>query len=112
VVDARTARTSLLLEDGQVVIMGGLRRKELTKNISQVPIIGDVPGIGLLFKTNNTIIKNSELIVFLSPHIYKSKSLTTEEMDKFNEIRNQPILTVPHKKGVKSPWWPIDENFQ
>jgi len=94
-VDTRKAKTSLLLGDGQLVVLGGLRRQEKTKEVDQIPILGDIPLLGLLFKSTDTVIKNSELIVFVSPHIYKGEELTEKELAKFNEITKRPLLELP-----------------
>ncbi len=93
-VDTRKANTSLLLRDGQVIIFGGLRRQEKTKEVDQIPIIGDLPIIGELFKSTNTVVKNSELIVFLSPHIYQGEPIPDEAMAKFKEIKDRPMLSL------------------
>jgi Flp pilus assembly secretin CpaC len=96
VVDTRKATTSLLLKDGQIVVIGGLRRQQTTKEVDQIPILGDIPLIGLLFKYTNTVINNTELIVFLSPHIYKEGEPIPEDMmSKFNEITDKPMLLLP-----------------
>ena len=95
IVDARKIESSLLLRDGQVVIMGGLRRKGYKKIKSQLPLLGDLPLIGFLFKSTDTIVENSELMIMLSPHIYKDQPIPDEAMEKFNELRDQPILSVP-----------------
>ena len=73
IVDTRKANTSLLLKDGQVVVFGGLRRQEKTREVDQIPFLGDLPIVGFLFRSTDTIVKNSELIVFLSPRIYKGE---------------------------------------
>ena len=98
IVDTRKANTSLLLKDGQVVIFGGLRRQEKTKEVDQIPILGDLPIIGGLFKSTNTIVKNSELIVFISPHIYKGEPIPDDAMSKYKEIRDKPMLSLPKGK--------------
>ena len=103
-VDTRKAKTSLLLKDGEVVVFGGLRRQEKTKEVDQIPILGDLPIIGELFKSTNTVVKNSELIVFLSPHIYKGEPLPEEQMAKFKEISERPILSLPKDKE-KNDWF-------
>jgi type II secretory pathway component GspD/PulD (secretin) len=97
-VDTRKAKTTLLLKGGEVVVFGGLRRQEKTKEVDQIPILGDLPIIGGLFKSTNTVVKNSELIVFLSPHIYKGEPLSEEQMAKFKEISERPILSLPKDK--------------
>ena len=100
-VDTRKAKTSLLLGDGQLVVLGGLRRQEKTKEVDQIPILGDLPIIGELFKSTNTVVKNSELIVFLSPHIYKDEPIDAEAMAKFKEIKDKPMLSLPNDNDAE-----------
>jgi len=104
VVDTRKANTALLLRDRQIVVIGGLRRQEKTIEVDQIPILGDLPIIGELFKKTQTVINNSELIVLLSPHIYKEEPIPDEAMAKYNEIKNRPMLSVPdeHEKEKKN----------
>jgi type II secretory pathway component GspD/PulD (secretin) len=94
VIDTRNAKTELLLKDGQVVVMGGLRRKEMQKQVKQVPLLGDLPLIGFLFRSRNTVCKNSELIVFLSPHIYKGEPIPEDTMAKYKKITEAPVLSL------------------
>lgn len=102
VVDTRQVSTSLLLKDGQIVVIGGLRRQETTKKVDQIPILGDIPLIGLLFKYTNTVINNTELIVFLSPHIYKEgEPIPEDAMSKFKEITDRPMLLLPEEAKLR-----------
>jgi len=106
VVDTRKANTALLLRDGQIVIIGGLRRQEKTIEVDQIPILGDLPIIGNLFKNTNTVIYNSELIVLLSPHIYNDEPVPADVMKKYNEIKNKPALSLPdNEKDEIKLWW-------
>lgn len=98
VVDNRKANASLLLEDGQIVVIGGLRRQETVREIDQIPFLCDLPLIGELFKSTDDVVKNSELIIFLSPHIYKGRALSEKELEKFREISQRPLLSLPEKK--------------
>ncbi|MBN2590290.1 MAG: hypothetical protein JXA96_10545 [Sedimentisphaerales bacterium] len=93
IVDTRKATTSLMLRDAQTVIFGGLRRQEKTKEVSQIPILGDIPIIGFIFKSTNTITKNSELIVFLSPRIYKGEPVGDDEMKEYKKITEKPMIS-------------------
>lgn len=95
IVDTRKANTSLLLKDGQVVIFGGLRRQEKTKEVDQIPFLGDLPLVGFLFQSTNMIVKNSELIVFLSPRIYKGEPVPEDAMFKYRQITEKPVLSFP-----------------
>jgi type II secretory pathway component GspD/PulD (secretin) len=103
IVDTRKARSSLLLKDGQIVIFGGLRRQEKTKETTQIPILGDIPLVGLLFRNTDTVVRNSELVVFLSPHIDRGEAIPADVMAKHDEITRKPLLKLPsdmrHKKS-------------
>ena len=102
IIDTRNAKSEVLLQDGQVVIIGGLRRKEITKQTNQVPILGDIPLIGFLFKYTNTVVNNTELIVFLSPHIYKEgEPIPEDAMEKFKEIKDMPMPSLEKVKDAK-----------
>ncbi len=97
IVNKRSAKTSLLMADGQVLIMGGLRKKETTLTTSKVPLLGDLPLVGFLFSNDKTEVAHSELLIMISPHIYTDGPLTDEEMQRFNELRNAPMLQLPEK---------------
>ncbi|MFC1675677.1 hypothetical protein ACFL3G_01280 [Planctomycetota bacterium] len=99
VVDTRIASSSLLLKDGQVVVFGGLRRQDKILEVDQIPIISEIPIIGELFKSTSVLKVNTELMVFISPHIYRNgQEMKPEELMKFNEITKRPMLMYPDKK--------------
>ncbi|KPK41687.1 MAG: hypothetical protein AMJ65_08945 [Phycisphaerae bacterium SG8_4] len=103
VVDAREVDTSLMLKDGQIVVIGGLRRQEKTNQVSQIPILGDIPLLGLLFKYTNTVLNNTELIVFVSPHIYRDgEPIGEDAMSKYKEITDRPMLSLPVHKNTEA----------
>lgn len=101
IVDARVVKSSLLLEDGQVVVIGGLRRKDTQKQTNQIPILGDIPIIGLAFRDTFVTQNSKELLILLSPHIYKGQSPNDAQMAKFNEISQRPLLTIPEVEERK-----------
>jgi type II secretory pathway component GspD/PulD (secretin) len=101
VIDRRQASTTLLMDDGQVVVMGGLRRQETTHTKVKVPILGDIPLIGLLFSDDHKIVENSELLVLLSPHVYKGEPVSAEAMARFNQIKKSSLISLPDKPKPK-----------
>ena len=113
VVDSRSVRTTLLMDDGQVVVMGGLRKKETRISNDKVPLLGDLPLVGFLFSDDKTEIKHTELLVFISPHIHDDVPLSDEEMIKFRELLDAPMLEFKQeKKHSRNPLgitdWPED----
>ena len=93
VVVSRQEDTTLLLQDGQVVVMGGLRRREKSVQVTKVPILGDLPLLGNLFRTSHDIVMNSELVVLLSPHIYKGDAVPEEVRRRYRELKDKSPLT-------------------
>jgi type IV pilus assembly protein PilQ len=98
VVDTREATTTLLLDDGQIVVMGGLRRQETKLSRDQIPLLGDLPLIGWLFASDRKIVMNSELLVLISPHVYKGEKPSDEAMAKYKALRERPLLELPKER--------------
>lgn len=88
--DKRQFETSVLVDDGKVLVIGGLIKDDLTENVTKVPLLGDIPYIGYLFQTNSSTVKKTNLMVFLRPQIIrdtnKSGVLTN---DKYSHIRGK-----------------------
>jgi type II secretory pathway component GspD/PulD (secretin) len=94
IVDSREAETTLYMNNEQVLVLGGLRKKETTLSQDKIPLLGDLPVVGALFSNDKTVINNSELIVLISPKIYDDQPLDEYEMSKFNELRESEHLRL------------------
>ena len=81
VVETRRTDTSLRVRDGQTIIISGLRKSEPSVVESKIPLLGDIPLIGVLFRKIDTDIIESELGVFITPHIYTDGKLSDEELE-------------------------------
>jgi len=68
-VSTRNATTTVRLKDGNSVIIGGLLAEEHTTNITKVPLLGDVPGLGYLFQHRNETVRKTDLVIEVTPHI-------------------------------------------
>ena len=95
VIDTREASTTLLMDDGQVVVMGGLRRQETQIIKYRVPLLGDLPLIGFIFSDDRKVVENSELLVLLSPHVYKGEPVPAEAMARYNQIKDRTLISPP-----------------
>ena len=69
IVSTRQAKTTVRLKDGNSVIIGGLLSEERTKNITKLPVLGDIPGLGVLFQHQNTTVSKKDLVIEVTPHI-------------------------------------------
>ena len=61
--------TQVLLENGETVIIGGIYQQEEKKSVSKVPYLGDIPGLGVLFRVKSVVDERTELLIFLTPRI-------------------------------------------
>jgi len=69
VVDTRRVDTIALVKDQQTVVIGGLRKKDVSKQINKVPLLGDLPLLGWLFRFEGEDTAITELVVFITPRI-------------------------------------------
>ncbi|MEW5848382.1 MAG: type II secretion system secretin GspD [Myxococcota bacterium] len=68
----RTAKTTVVVKDEQTVIIGGLISDKRTHSESKIPVLGDVPWLGFLFRTPHTELRKTNLMIILTPHIIRS----------------------------------------
>ena len=84
VVDKREADTTLLIKNGQTVVLGGLRKRTATLQVNKVPLLGDMPVLGPLFKFEGEETVTSELVVFVTPRIVEQPSMSEIEAKHFD----------------------------
>jgi type IV pilus assembly protein PilQ len=90
IVDTRRAETTLIVQNHQTIVLGGLRENRKTKSMSKVPFLGDLPGLKYIFRSDNTSDEDTELLVFLTVHIVESPPLLASDEIKFDELANMP----------------------
>ena len=88
----RSIKTFITLKDRETAVLGGLIKETLERNEIKVPILGDLPLIGWLFKNSNNTKERSNLIVFITPHIVRSaeehKHILSDKLkERLNFIR-------------------------
>lgn len=84
----RSIKTSVLVDDGGILILGGLIQEEVSDTESKVPLLGDIPIIGFLFRSKSTNKTKANLMVFLRPSIlrdHRDAAFVTNE--KYNYLR-------------------------
>lgn len=69
----RTAETTVTVKDGQTVVIAGLMENKTSNNKTKVPLLGDIPILGNLFKTTTDQKEKTNLLVFITPHIVQDK---------------------------------------
>lgn len=99
----REIKTTVLADDGETVVLGGLMRDNLTVTKSKVPLLGDIPFLGRLFSSTSEERKKTNLLVFLRPKIMLSKgeavAVTAEKFQDLWEVN----VGVREKLGLPAP---------
>ncbi|MGA8203893.1 MAG: type IV pilus secretin PilQ [Woeseiaceae bacterium] len=73
-IDTRNVQTQVLVADGQTVVLGGIYETERRETIKKVPLLGDVPVVGNLFKSKQRVDNKAELLIFVTPRILEEGS--------------------------------------
>lgn len=71
--EKRSSTTTLMVKDGETIVVGGLIKTNEEVTEKKMPILGDIPFIGALFRHKSKDVEDRELIVFITPHIIRSK---------------------------------------
>jgi general secretion pathway protein D len=82
IINIRSADTVVVVPDGQTVVIGGLMQNQKVKSEEKVPILGDIPLLGLLFKHKKTDDEKKELLIFMTPHIVKHPTELAAHTDR------------------------------
>ena len=68
---SREAETTVMLKDGETVVIGGLIREEISRTLQEVPLLSKLPLVGELFKNRSTSRRKSDIMIFITPRIVK-----------------------------------------
>ena len=102
----RTIESTILVEDGSIIVLGGLLEDRFTGNQQKVPYLGDIPGVGVLFRSDTRVRKKTNLMVFLRPVVVRDANASTQlSMDRYDLMRGVQKDTQP----VQSSTVPINE---
>jgi type II secretory pathway component GspD/PulD (secretin) len=74
----RKSTTEIVVEQGQTIVIGGLRQQETSKVTTKVPILGDIPILDMFFKKEESQNRQSVLTIFITPQVLRSDNLTPE----------------------------------
>ncbi len=102
-VDAREVDTKALVRDGQTVVLGGLRKRTVSQDISKIPLLGDVPVVGNIFTSVEEEVETNELIVFLTPKIIIEPTLSPKELKGYEATKfgGPNVTNTEYEKAEK-----------
>jgi general secretion pathway protein D len=97
----RTVTTSVIVNDGGTLVLGGLLQDELQETEQRVPVLGSIPLIGALFRATKTEMKKTNLMIFIKPTILRDSVATSYETnEKYKTIRNMQMAEKDKKRRL------------
>ena len=115
VINTREAQTELLVRDGRTAVLGGLMDRQVQTNNSGVPLLKDIPILGLLFRSSQSQVVTTELFLMLTPHVITSDEEMDETTRKLRESTERlkdrlpdPIPMIGDERGDSFPPAPND----
>lgn len=115
-INKRQIKTTVIVDDGGTIVLGGLIDEDIQESESKVPLLGDIPIIGHLFKSTSTSKRKRNLMVFLKPTIVRDGVRMNEiSRRKYNYIRAQQlkrhaegVSLMPYEEQPSMPKWDDD----
>ncbi|MCM8780596.1 MAG: TonB C-terminal domain-containing protein [Candidatus Omnitrophica bacterium] len=95
IVTTSEAETTVMIKDGVTIIIGGLKKDERQKTVQKLPLLGDVPLLGLLFRSVSDEVETRELVILLTPHIVSGEKSYTV----LSEIKPKDGAVARMEKG-------------
>ncbi len=100
----RRTNTTVTVKDNETVVLGGLITTRAEQREQKVPILGDVPVLGMLFRNNRTTNQRTELLVILTPHVIRSaedyRELSIHERDEVTRLPDE-VVTSPLMQSLR-----------
>ena len=94
ITNKRVIETTVLVDNSQIIVLGGLIDEDTQETISKVPLLGSIPIFGKIFQSSSSSVVQKNLIVFLRPTIILDSDVSAElSSDKYNYIKARQVLT-------------------
>lgn len=102
ITNKRSIQTTVLVNDGQTIVLGGLMQDNVSSNDSKIPGLGDIPGLGALFRSNSRTATKTDLMVFLRPLVVRTQEQGTAlSQQRYDAMRGlQDEAQLPSRWGM------------
>ena len=92
----RSIESTVLVDDGSIIVIGGLLQDQYSGSVQKIPYLGDLPGIGALFRSDTRSRRKTNLMVFLRPVVMRDSNATQQvSLDRYDMMRNIQIGAQP-----------------
>ena len=103
ITNKRSLESTVIVDDGQIVVLGGLIQDSFTDGSSKIPVVGDIPVAGALFRYDNRQRTKTNLMVFLKPTVVRTGSATSSlTADRYEYLLGEQQRLKPDER----PFWP------
>jgi len=111
VTNKRSIKTNVMVDDGQVVVLGGLIEEVINESVQKVPLLGDIPYLGAFFRSKTSDVRKTNLMVFIHPVILRNaETMNSYTNAKYNDLRvlqmeqnNEGVNMLPGKQQPVLP---------
>jgi type II secretory pathway component GspD/PulD (secretin) len=100
--ETRGAKVMMRVHDGETIALGGLFRSNKETTITKVPILGDIPFLGRIFRHKNQNETNRELIIFITPHILSGSGVSSGTSEALVDMRARESSTSGRSQEITS----------
>jgi len=102
-ISQRQAETAATVRDGDSFVIGGLTQDEAINTKTKVPILGDIPVVGEVFKSNRSTRTKTELYIIITPRIIHRVGSQALSRSRTEEYNSQPVTTIPSQLPPLQP---------
>jgi general secretion pathway protein D len=99
----RSAQATIMVPDGQTIILGGIIRDNTRRSVSKTPFLGDLPLLGNLFRRSTVSKEKSELLVFLTPRVVRTKEEAKALTESQRKNSAAPVPEPPRESKTAAP---------
>lgn len=102
--DTRTIKNAVLVKSGETVVLGGLMDEKTQEKVSKVPLLGDIPVLGYLFRSTNNSTSKRNLMVFIRPTILRDSDVYSGiSSNKYSQFRSEQQDAAAQEGYLTSP---------
>ncbi|MEQ8843993.1 MAG: secretin N-terminal domain-containing protein [Phycisphaerales bacterium] len=99
VVDRRETTTQLIVRSGQTLVISGILRNEDSDVVRKIPLLGDIPLLGWLFRSRESSVNTTEQLIFITPVVVEN----ADEVDELNESYRERLRLQREQMGIDEP---------
>ncbi|MDR5803558.1 MULTISPECIES: type II secretion system secretin GspD [unclassified Caballeronia] len=107
-INTRSVQSTILADDGEIVVLGGLMQDQYNNNNSKIPLLGDIPFIGSLFRSESKTRTKTNLMVFLRPVIVRDQATASQIANtRYDYMRQQQYGSTTDNRLIRDQNVPV-----